>query len=107
MFENISEKIKTFAVVTTVIGMIASVILGLGSIGEGGIIIGVLGCVGSWVSSFVLYGFGELIELLETISGNTSNNANKSLLTKKTCPLCHTEVLQSESYCKHCGQKLN
>ena len=78
MFNNIGEKIKTLATIITILGIIASVISGIAfivySIVEAydvsrlvaGIILGVLtmvvGSLISWISSFLLYGFGELIE---------------------------------------------
>ena len=66
MFDNIGGKIKTLALVCTVIGMIASVLWGLILLSERMVLLGVfvagLGCLASWISSFLLYGFGELIE---------------------------------------------
>ena len=68
MFDNIGGKIKTLAQVVTWIGIIASVISGivLMSIAEEMIFVGLMvmifGALMSWVSSFVLYGFGQLVE---------------------------------------------
>ncbi len=68
MFDNIGGKIKTLAEVVTWIGIIASVISGIAimSIGEEMIFVGLMvmifGALISWVSSFVLYGFGQLVE---------------------------------------------
>lgn len=78
MFNNIGEKIKTLAIIITILGIIASVISGIAFIVSSivdsydvsrlaaGIILGVLtivvGSLLSWISSFLLYGFGELIE---------------------------------------------
>ena len=78
MFHNIGEKIKILATIMTILGIIASVISGIAfivySIVEAydvsglvaGIILGVLtmvvGSLLSWISSFLLYGYGELIE---------------------------------------------
>lgn len=71
MFDNIGGKIKTLAVVVCVVGMIASLIFAIvlwsmdsyrtPTIALGfGVLIG--GCVASWVGSFFMYGFGQLIE---------------------------------------------
>ena len=67
MFENISDKIKTLAKITTIVGIAFSIIFGfyLLILLEQillGLAIAVLGSLASWVGSFTLYGFGELIE---------------------------------------------
>ncbi len=67
MFGDIGGKIKGLAQVVCWIGIIASVISGLLMLSNGdyapiGIIIMLLGSLVSWVSSFTLYGFGELID---------------------------------------------
>ena len=64
MFENIGEKIKGLAIVCTIIGCILSVVVAI-LLGTGYFIIdfliAILGGVFSWICSFLLYGFGELI----------------------------------------------
>lgn len=72
MFNNIGEKIKKLAIVATVLGMIASLIAAIiiwaGNMGVlYGIFVLVVGVVFSWISSFVLYGFGEVIVKLNEI----------------------------------------
>ena len=74
MFDNIGNKIKVLAKVLTWVGIIASIIAGVLSIVAGGqwdqnnpmILPGVLTIVGgslaAWIGSFLLYGFGELID---------------------------------------------
>ena len=66
MFNNIGGKIMTLAMVLCIIGMVASVLSGIMVIAAeqvlGGIVTIAAGCVGSWLGSFCLYGFGELIE---------------------------------------------
>lgn len=65
MFYNIGQKIKALAVVITWIGIVLSVIAGfvVSSTGDWqmGIIIVIAGGLGSWLMSFLLYGFGQLI----------------------------------------------
>lgn len=62
MFENIERKIKGLAVVMCIVGIIASFYFGLKSydLVQAALII-VVGSLISWVGSFALYGFGELI----------------------------------------------
>ena len=69
MFDNIGSKIKTLAKVVCWIGIIGSIIAGMamiatmGSVGVlSGLLTIVLGAMISWVGSFVLYGFGEMVE---------------------------------------------
>lgn len=68
MFGNIGGKIKSLAKIATWLGIIVSVIWGfvLMTTNEdlipAGLIVALLGSLISWISSFVLYGFGQLIE---------------------------------------------
>ena len=80
MFDNISEKIKNLATVLTVLGFIASFIacialISMEQVGAG-LLTGGLGCLFSWISSFILYGFGELIEKATEIAQNTKTSTN-------------------------------
>lgn len=64
MFEDIGGKIKKLAVVTCILGMSASVIWGFVLFADSipiGLLVMAVGCVCSWVGTFTLYGFGELI----------------------------------------------
>ena len=86
MFDQIGQRIKTLAVVITVIGMIVSVIAGCDYIFNKsrriyGLIIIVGGIIASWVGSFILYGFGEIIDKLCDIS--QSLNEQKILTLAK------------------------
>ena len=69
MFDNIGSKIKTLAKVVCWIGIIGSIIAGIamiatmGSVGVlSGLLTIVLGALLSWAGSFVLYGFGKMVE---------------------------------------------
>lgn len=95
MFENIGGKIKTLATVICAVGIMVSLVLAVVFCVQEEILsgIGVLigGCLGSWVGSFCLYGFGELIEetsitrqinadiltQLKAVSGEESSEQNK------------------------------
>ena len=82
MFTNIGKKIKVLAVVIFCIMAGLSVISGLIMIVEGldyghedfifgGIIIAGLGFLFSWISSFVLYAYGEIADKVSAIEYNT------------------------------------
>lgn len=68
MFDNIGGKIKALASAMAIIGIILSVTIGLVLFGIDddmipvGVVIMVVGSLISWIGSFLLYGFGELIE---------------------------------------------
>ena len=79
MYDNISKKIMLLAKITFIVGAVFSVILGFGLIiafpddGVGaivGIFVMLLGGFLSWVSSWGLYGFGELIDKTCNIERN-------------------------------------
>ena len=86
MFNNIGSKIKTFAKVMCWIGIIASVVAGLVMIATSfssyapaagivaGILTAVLGSLFSWVGSFMMVGFGELVENSAEIAASTRKN---------------------------------
>ena len=66
MFENIGGKIKTLATTITWVGIIGFVILGIlimdtSSIAAG-LLIALFGSLLSWISSWLLYALGELVE---------------------------------------------
>ena len=86
MFNNIGRKIKALAKVLCWIGIIASILGGIGMIAAGSsytysfgygyssgpsVLVGVLtiifGSLFSWIGSFFAYGFGQLIEDTEEI----------------------------------------
>lgn len=71
MYSNIGGKIKTVAVLGCIIGIIASLIVGILMISQSsyynptvvsGVIVIIAGSLVSWIGSFCLFGFGELIE---------------------------------------------
>lgn len=72
MFDNIGGKIKGLATAVTVIGIISSIICGIFLLAEEeallGIVVGAAGSFVSWISSFVLYGFGQLVENSDIIA---------------------------------------
>ncbi len=83
MFENIGQKIKTLAVVIFVVCAVLFVILGIITLFVNflvGILCISLGPLFSWISCWLLYGFGEIIEAVDDIRSNTYK-INKELQT--------------------------
>ena len=90
MFNNIGRKIKFLAIVLTVINMISFIILGFIFIFSGvayaplyGLIIIIVGCVVLWLTSFVLYGYGELIDKTPETAKNSEQLLTVALQTVK------------------------
>ena len=81
MYDNIGTKIKDVAIAFCIIGIIASVVLGIflmdGAV-IGGLLVMVIGSLFSWLSSFPLYGFGEMIDKLSAIEENTRGGKSKA-----------------------------
>ena len=80
MYHDIGGKIKGMAVFVAIIGIIASFSGGMvwASIGSRDItkfvtsvLIAAVGCLVSWISSLLIYGFGEIIDKLTEIEHNT------------------------------------
>lgn len=84
MFENIGGKIKMLAKILTALGCFASLVIGLAmgaKTGENGallfLFIILIGCLVSWLSSFILYGFGQLVENSDILAKHYKNQSEK------------------------------
>lgn len=139
MFDNIGGKIKSLAQVVTVIGIIASIIIGLifmANAGFIGFIVMAIGILFSWISSFITYGLGQLIENTDTMvyllknndikqikselknKGNTENTSSSTFDNGKEnednedtlCPHCGRKIIIPEettnAYCPWCNKKI-
>jgi hypothetical protein len=97
MYNNIGEKIKGLAKSLALIGTIISVIIGINLIVKGsdsyydgrvliytGIGVILVGTLVSWIWSWFMYGFGELIEKTAEIARNTAGSLSGSLTAKIT-----------------------
>lgn len=129
MWDNIGEKIKALAKVIAWVGIIGSIISGIvlfkiSSIG-GGLYVGlgfaaiIGGSLISWISSWFMYGFGELLYNSEIIKYNTSKSENKTNHVSsglnlsnvpvinpnetKKCKKCHEKVTLDKDACPKCG----
>ena len=71
MFNGIGRKIKGMAVFVIVAGIICSIIGAISYWGNGGVLAGfmvlIVGICASVITSFLLYGFGELIIKVDSI----------------------------------------
>ena len=115
MFDNIGKKIKTLAQVICWIGIIFAVICGFlimkagGSAIFSGFIIMIIGSLISWFSSFTLYGFGEIIDQLKYSNEWLEKRAPRQGKTAEPkhigwiCKKCNTENNRNAQFCKDCG----
>lgn len=114
MFDNIGGKIKGFAKIVAWLGIILSVIIGLLSMATGGILIMIIGGVSSWVGSFVLYGFGQLVENSDKLVANLPNSDSPAETAVPVAPVrepvkawvcfsCGTENPGQRAYCMQCN----
>lgn len=86
MYDNIGGKIKGLAIVTFIVEAIATVITGIvimvfgdkRSISILGLLVIVVGPIFAWISSWLLYGIGELIDKTCDIERNTHSIERKS-----------------------------
>ncbi len=130
MYDNIGGKIKGLAKVGFIVEAIAAVITGIALMALDGdmILIGLLvmllGPIVAWVSSWLLYGFGELIDNVcriaantrtlknESTSFNTANNAvnkmesSKEISTKPFFKSVSTNQTSTQRQCPHCGETI-
>lgn len=104
MFENIGKKIKSLTKFVCWVGIIASIVAAIGMMCSGDdvlIIIGVIllfvGPIMAWIGSFVMYGFGELVDRTTSIetylrSDESNLSAPKKAEPKKADPLKISEM---------------
>ena len=134
MYDNIGGKLKGLAIAVFIIEAIAAVIIGIDlAVGDQmlfGVLILILGPIVAWISTWLLYGFGEMYDMLCDIKQNTRpatsksqpHNQNESSkettssicdsnTTKKmeliACPACGRKQASTNKECWQCGAKLD
>ena len=138
MYDNIGEKIKGLAKAGFIVEAIAAVITGIALMVSAdyliivGVLVLLLGPIVAWVSSWLLYGFGELIDNVCTIAANTRTSKNASTnfntannvinkmegakpffksvpanqtSTRRCCPYCGETI--TSKICAMCGKENN
>ena len=141
MYDNISGKIKGLAKFVCWAGIILCVIAGIIMIVSGiqmknnyrrsyddqgttmiiyGFSVLIGGSIGSWLSSLLVYGFGELIEKSVSIDGKLTGMGSKTMVLEKddagrdvarsyssadswSCPKCKALNPNSKIECRECG----
>lgn len=115
MFSYIGKKIKGLTTFVCWVGIIASIVGGLvvACSDEDLILTGILvmaaGSLTSWISSFLLYGFGELIdttmEIRDMLKRRDGVVVSKHDIPQTWfCGQCGVENSNAYTQCKNCGK---
>lgn len=113
MFDNIGSKIKTLAQVICWIGIIASVIIGFVLMVQDedtafiGILTMILGSLGSWIGSFMTYGFGQLIENSDILVEQGNKIPEKPNNTNSNAFVNSVEKPKHQWRCEGCGNMIS
>ena len=87
-YDNIGGKIKSWAIWIFIVEAIAAIIGGITLIGNDDILHGflaiVFGPIAAWISSWLLYGFGQLVENSDIIAAeyNRKNEKHEKVVAK-------------------------
>ena len=117
MFDNIGSKIKSLAQIVCWLGIIVSAVSGLAIMISNeetvfvGLLIILLGSIGSWIGSFVLYGFGQLIENSDTLVEISKHSISKAPKESSVPTSPNTDTTDNGSddndiHCPHCDRKI-
>ena len=134
MYDNIGSKLKGLARVIFAIALIVLLVVGFVSMGSNpifGVTVIVLGTVGAWCSSLVLYGLGKVIDVAEKMETGTIKapktdrkkvaskgetvSAREGLcedqMKKVICPNCKEELFfsqtEGDAECPYCGASVH
>ncbi|MBQ6849008.1 MAG: hypothetical protein IJN76_03015 [Clostridia bacterium] len=125
MYTNIGGKIKALAIAVFVVGLFGSVLLGVGLMvtDENALPVGItmllVGPVMAFFSSWLVYGFGELIDQASAIERNTRVGAqgqgtvkagvleqNNDSSDVQYCAACGSVHTKGTLFCGQCGQRM-
>ncbi len=110
MFNNIGNKIKKLSIIYTIIGLVISCAVAIVCWANDNVLTGfivlILGCLVSWIGSFLLYGFGELITQTTNIANSVKNKTNIIPTKLNNAQYKATNTISLEYWiCKKCGSK--
>ena len=116
MFDSIGKKIKSLAKIISYVGIILSIYFGVNLLlhdrKDLGIFVLVFGSLASWLNSFVLYGFGELVDNSAIIAGKKTLEEARTEESRNTnstwvCRNCDTLNPGNSPTCIKCGKPRN
>ena len=120
MFKDLGRKIQLCAYIITLLGIIASIVYGiyiwiLGvRVGKGliilfGILIIIIGSLVSWLGSFLLYGFGIIVQSHEDkLEDSQVVEKNLEQPTQENfwvCYYCGAKLNEKSCFCPNCGSE--
>lgn len=79
MYKNIGGKLKGLAKFVAVVGAVFGIIVALTGAGSGLVMAGILIILTSFIGSWPMYGFGELIEKVSFIANRMKNEPENHL----------------------------
>ena len=86
MYNNIGNKIKALAIFSAIIGIIGSIVAAIvlfcSKLILNGVLVLVGGVVLSWVATFALYGFGELLIKVTNIEESVKSIRNSGIVNE-------------------------
>jgi hypothetical protein len=101
MFNNIGKKIKKLVKFETIVCCILFIIFAIRLFTQRMVFLGfvvlIFGCLLSWISSFLLYGFGELIDKTAEIAKNTTEIAQNTKMGLRLTALENSKDEENES----------
>ena len=99
LYENIGEKIKNWAKWIFIVEAISAVIGGFVLVGNDGVAIGLIvllaGPVIAWISSWLLYAFGQLVEDVNTIRYQGSTKSAESVKAESASSVPQSNPLEN------------
>ena len=130
MWDNIGRKLQSLAKFICWFGIIGSAVWGIVIMSQSshyqstvlaGLLTLVLGCLGSWIGSWSIYGLGRVVEYVENGGSKgasytdssagyafhgaaTSDGGTLTSGSYWTCPNCKTRNPMSKIECKECGK---
>ena len=113
MYDNIGGKIKDLAKAMFIIEALGAVITGIVLLATDddlifeGLLTLFCGPIAAWVSSWILYAFGELVEDIHAMRNKYYPIEEEQKAQTFTCPNCQRKVYYGDVSCGSCGQQFD
>lgn len=105
MYDNIGKKVKGLAIGLFIVETIAAIIVGFALLSdtENEIfwLIIVCGPIVAWISSWILYAFGELVDRICNIEVNTRKEVYTTTTPNQTIPFTRTPYIRKSNNNSH------
>ena len=113
-YANIGKKIKTLAIILFIFGTVMGIFLAVHLVSNYedliffGLLVLVIAPIGAFVSSWILYGFGEIVDNSQIITKRLDSENVPVIPVEKCylCPSCDEEIEEGCLECPKCGQEI-